>query len=124
MNEKLEGILFEYDLGETKAIMAKLEKESTLEQMYKLIDCSSVDCVSLPKNIDIWTDDEGLLKSDSAVIHYVIRENDESDGFELHLAGKSLFLSTDEDGNTIGLSNEQIDWVQKNVRVGLYGFTK
>ena len=124
MNEKLEGILFEYDLGETKAIMAKLEKESTLEQMYKLIDCSSVDCVSLPKNIDIWTDDEGLLKSDSAVIHYVIRENDESDGFELHLAGKSLFLSTDEDGNTIGLSNEQIDWVQKNVRVGLYCFKK
>ena len=124
MSKKVEGILFEYDLGETKAIMVRLEQENTLEQMYKVISCSSVDCVSLPKGIDIWTDDEGLLKSDSAVINYVIRENDESDGFELHLAGKSLFLSTDEDGNTIGLSNEQIDWVQKNVRVGLYGFTK
>ena len=124
MDEKLEGILFEYDLGETKAVIVKLEKEDTLNQMYKLIDCSSVDCVSLPKNIDIWTDDEGLLKSDSAVIHYLVREDDESDGFELHLAGKSLILSADEDGNTIGLSNEQIHWVQKHVRVGLYGFTK
>lgn len=124
MDEKLEGILFEYDLGETKAVIVKLEKEDTLNQMYKLIDCSSVDCVSLPKNIDIWTDDEGLLKSDSAVIRYLVREDDESDGFELHLAGKSLILSADEDGNTIGLSNEQIHWVQKHVRVGLYGFTK
>lgn len=105
MNKEIEGILFEYDLGETKVTMVKLDQENTLEQMYKVIGCSIVDCVSLPKNIDIWTDDEGMLKSDSAVIHYVIRESNESDGFELHLAGKSLFLSTDKDGNTIGLKN-------------------
>ena len=124
MDEKLEGILFEHDLGETKAIMVKLEKKNTLEQMYKLIDCSSVDCVSLPKNIDIWTDDEGLLKSDSSVIRYLVKESDDSDGFELHLAGKSLILSTDEEGNTIGLSKDQINWVQKHIKIGLYGFTK
>jgi hypothetical protein len=33
-----------------------------LKDMYRLIDCDLVECVSYGRDLDIWVDEEGLLK--------------------------------------------------------------
>lgn len=38
-----------------------VDEASMLEQMYELIGCSTVECVSLPGGNDLWVDEEGLL---------------------------------------------------------------
>jgi hypothetical protein len=35
-----------------------------LKDMYRLIDCDMVECVSYGKDLDVWVDEEGLLKND------------------------------------------------------------
>lgn len=35
-----------------------------LIDMYRLIDCDIVECVSYGKDADVWVDEEGLLKND------------------------------------------------------------
>lgn len=35
-----------------------------LKDMYKLIDCDMVECVPYGRNLDVWVDEEGLLKND------------------------------------------------------------
>ena len=38
-----------------------VDETNTLEQMYELIGCTTVECVSLPNGNDLWVDEEGLL---------------------------------------------------------------
>ena len=38
-----------------------VDEASTLEQMYELIGCSTVEVVHLPGGNDLWVDEEGLL---------------------------------------------------------------
>lgn len=45
--------------GETRLITAG----SVLQALYELIDCAAVDVVRLTPEIDMWVDDEGLLRA-------------------------------------------------------------
>lgn len=43
--------------------------ELTLQQMYDYIDCGTVELVQLQEGVDLWCDEEGLLKSGFQVNH-------------------------------------------------------
>lgn len=114
-----EGVLVEYDGEEVGATVVKFEKEIELQDMYKLIGCNLVELIKLPNNIDIWIDEEGTFISNNPIIQYKIE-----DDHVITLVGKALFLSTNEDGDTIPLSKDQLYWIHKNVKIGFAGYTE
>ena len=65
-----------------------IEEASTLEQMYELLDCSTVECVALPGGNDMWINEEGLfyLTRDSMFFTY-------AQSMPIH--GKGLILGLD-----------------------------
>ncbi|WP_436867951.1 DUF3846 domain-containing protein [Mammaliicoccus sciuri] len=88
------------------------EKDIPLELMYELIDCDMIELVSLTNDIDIFVDECGLLKNftDINILH------DLKTGFQHQMTGKMLFVTADEeDGSTIGLSDEQVKYIKDNV---------
>jgi hypothetical protein len=49
-------------------VMSKEVREvefDSLKDMYRLIDCELVECVAWGCDLDIWVDEEGLLKNDN-----------------------------------------------------------
>lgn len=66
-----------------------------LDDMYRLIDCDMVECVSLNRNTDLWVDEEGLLKNDGKGFFFYA-------GREEPLKGNGLITGgVDEDGETL-----------------------
>ena len=61
------------------------------------------------KGIDIYADDEGLLKADPKISMVVL--NRENGSIESVLVGNLIFVSHDEEGNTKGLTKEQLDFI-------------
>lgn len=94
-------------------------EEMPLEKMYELLGCSTVDVVSLDHNIDMWVDDEGLLKSGNMVMDYTI-----SNDAPIKLSGNVLLLASNDEGETIGLSDEQLSWIQKNLTYRAIGYVR
>ena len=89
-----------------------------LSEMQDLIGTDIVTVVSLKNNIDMWVDDEGLLKSGNFVNRYIIED------FQIDLAGNAILLGNDGNGGTVGLNEEQVEYLAENLRFGLVGFTR
>ena len=89
-----------------------------LSEMQDLIGTDTVTVVSLKNNIDIWVDAEGLLKSGNSVSRYTIED------FQIDLAGNAILLGDDGNGGTVGLNEEQIEYLSENLSFGLRGFVK
>ena len=89
-----------------------------LSEMQEMIGTDTVTVVSLKNNIDMCVDDDGLLKSGNFVNRYIIED------FQVDLAGNAIFLSNDGNGGTVGLNEEQIEYLVENLRFGLVGFTR
>lgn len=94
-------------------------EELPLEKMYELLDCSTVDVVSIDNEIDIWVDDEGLFKQGNMVMEYRFGND-----AKIRLTGNVLFLSSNDKGETIGLNGKQLDWLQQNLAYRPIGFIK
>lgn len=58
--KKMRGILIDAWSNDVREITI-IDGASTLQQMYELIGCSTVECVSLPGGNNLWVDEEGLL---------------------------------------------------------------
>ena len=104
-----------------KTQLVSLPEDFGLEYMYKYIQCDMVDVVEIAEGIDIWVDDNGLFKPGNTVLEYKIKDNPD---VVLHLAGNALFLSSDDEGNSIGLTMEQLSWLGKQLSIRPYGRTK
>lgn len=103
--------------------VVSFEEGFGLKEMYELVESDTLDIVRLPKGIDVWVDDNGLLKSGNVVLNYSLKQPDGTVN-EVQLAGNSLFLSSNEKGETIGLTSKQYEWLVNNITVTLYGMTK
>lgn len=101
----LQLVLFTEEKGFQSMMFTNEESVVKLEDMYKLLNCNMVELVRLDNNIDAWVDEEGLLKSNNPVHEFSIGGN------EVSLAGRVLFLSSNDEGDTIGLTDEQVDWL-------------
>ena len=94
------------------------EDGAHLSEMQEMIGTDTVTVVSLKNNIDMWVDDEGLLKSGNFVNRYTIED------FQIDLAGNAILLGDDGNGGTVGLNEEQVEYLVENLKFGLVGFTR
>ena len=82
--------------------------KNTLKAMWDILDCHHVTCTQIDidgRNYDIWSDDEALLTSKAIPTLYI---ND-----DLVLFGNLIFSTSDNEGATKGLSDEDMDNVLK-----------
>ena len=96
---------------------AEIEQDN-IHDIYPLLGCDCFDIAYRKiggKCYDIFCDDEGLFK-DSPVTSAIYKST-----MGLALVGNLMFANHDLEGNTTGLSKEDIDVIKKNV-VGLYDF--
>ena len=86
----------------------QLDSETMLSDMRNIIDCELVTCTEIEvegKYFDVWSDDEALLCDNPVPNLYVC------DG--LIIFGNLLFAKSDDDGETIGLSIDDIRLLKK-----------
>lgn len=83
-----------------------VEFEHSLENMQKLVG-GHLEVVSLPMDIDMWLHGEGLLEGlNLNVVTYM-------NGKQWHqIVGNIMFSGHDEEGNTISLTEEQMEWLK------------
>ena len=82
--------------------------ENTLKAMWDILDCHHVTCTQIKiedKFYDVWSDDCALLKDKPIPTLYI---ND-----DLVLFGNLIFATSDDEGATTGLSEEDMDRVLK-----------
>ena len=86
----------------------QLNSKKTLADMRHIINCELVTCTEIEvegKYFDVWSDDEALLCDNPVPNLYVC------DG--LIIFGNLLFAKSDDDGETIGLSVDDIRLLKK-----------
>lgn len=64
---KIKKALFIGHDNEIKNLSGLENKELSLKEMYPIIGCSTIEHVGLGKGVDMWIDEEGLLKSEVIV---------------------------------------------------------
>jgi hypothetical protein len=67
----------------------------TLQALYKRIDCVTVDLARIHPLVDLWVDDEGLLRAPEHVRMFKLAGRT--------LAGVGVMLDHDDEGNTADL---------------------
>lgn len=96
-------------------IFAVKKKEGvSFNDLYALIDCDMVELISMPRNIDLWVDEEGLLK-ENVYTEILIQNYD-----PIIIAGTGIFLSFNEDGYSTGLSVTQVEYIKENIVIRPY----
>ncbi|MGH7922783.1 MAG: DUF3846 domain-containing protein [Candidatus Dormibacteraceae bacterium] len=91
---------------------------SHLNAMYGEIGCDLVDCVGLRGDLDLWLDDEGKLNQDW-VVNPGASALLQSCGIPDLVAGTALLTGgADEEGNTLGISDETAAQVERLLRGG------
>lgn len=89
-----------------------IDIEPKLEAYYKALDCDCIDIVERKigkKWFDIVCDDEGLLKERPKISAI-------NDMGEVMLVGNLMFCKHDDEGDTVGLTDEEITHIQKYIQ--------
>ena len=82
--------------------------ENSIKAMWEILHCHHVTCTQIKiedKFYDVWSDDEALLNDKPIPTLYI---ND-----DLVLFGNLIFATSDDEGATRGLSDEDMDRVLK-----------
>lgn len=111
-----EGIYINYNF---KGSQKMIRPDNTLQDLYRYIDCELVDVVTVNiegTDIDLWVDDEGLYDQ-SKGFSLKIGEPENPD-FKL-LAGPVVFTSCNSEGETTGLTTEEINKVKRFIQKNL-----
>ncbi len=105
---KIKVVTLEYN-PQLNLIMPHVKTmENTLKAMWEILDCHHVTCTRIEidgKNYDIWSDDEALLRDKPIPTLYI------NDDFVLF--GNLIFATSDEEGATTALTDEDMDRVLK-----------
>jgi hypothetical protein len=114
----LRGVLLGTDgsLQQVTHESARPDSWGTLRWLYGLIGCSTVDVVHLDDQLSLWVDDEGMIPSDARPNLAATRVCSAFGTMAQLLYGKAVVLGgADDQGNTLGLTEEQIRWVYERV---------
>ena len=107
---------------------------SMLDFYYEHTECDCIDIVSFgglynANGFSVVCDDEGLLKSGNVVMKYALPIDDELHELKLSgsiLIGKCDYIEGREDDGMyeVGLTDEQLDYIQENLQYKLLGVTR
>ena len=98
--------------GDLKSLQTEVGGLLTLANYYEELE---------KQGVDIFADDEGLLKADP-ITTLLITEKKNPMKVLTYLVGNLIFVSHDDEGNTLGLTDEQIEFIQAHLKQ-LYYFT-
>lgn len=87
-------------------IDAPLPGTTTMDGLYAAIKCQSVDLVRLEDGIDMWVDDEGAINGSDVNLAASIVANRLGNPGTI-LFGSVVLAATNDDGDTIGLTETQ-----------------
>lgn len=106
----LVGLLSLPESNDLTEVAVKQENGSTLTELYRVLDCRTVDVIRLTDSIDLWVDDEALLVADPVPNRLLsMMMIAFGRGGEDHIMGRGLFLSADEStGATLSLNEKQL----------------
>lgn len=112
------GILIGFKTKEIVEVETNEDGYVDLDELYNKIGCDLVTVVEFEENIVAWVDDVGLLKSDNFVqkVSYM--------GFDIQLAGNILFLGTTEEGDSVGLTELELEHMMSSLSTELVGFVR
>jgi hypothetical protein len=82
-----------YLIDPYKHTVTKVDYSGHYEDIYKLLDCDTFDCVGFNGFDTVYIDDEGLYKDDKEFFCI--------DGYPQPLCGKALVLGTNRHGDSI-----------------------
>lgn len=87
----------------------EVEKDKTLEFLQEVVD-GYVDVLHIGHGIDIWLNDEGLLREDLP-LNFVVGSI-KSGKVAHQICGNVVFASHDREGNTISLTQKQMEKIR------------
>lgn len=80
-------------------------KEMDFQTMYPIIDCTTIEHVGLKKGVDMWCDEEGLLKNDFVVNQmasvFYRKAYPHIDPEQLGIVGRAIITDNTKEGNFI-----------------------
>lgn len=94
---------------EKKQVLIEKDIKNELDTFYNIIGCRCIDIARRKvggKYFDIIVDDEGLLKDEPICTAVDAKTSD------CMLFGTLIFTNTDNKGNTVGLSDEDIELIK------------
>lgn len=107
----------DYLILEDGQLKFKREKaKDTYVILKKALDDAHFGVIQVTENLDIWFDDEFLLKNEGNLKPTVVIKNSSADLItyqDVILCGKVLFCSSDEEGETISLTTEGMKDIEK-----------
>lgn len=99
------------------------EAESFCEDLYRMIDCETFDVVDIGHGIDMFVDDEGPNNNNRHKLNHLatyLRTKHWLDSKKIlfpssypPVVGTAVLFSTDEEGRTIDLLPEQVEYVKQ-----------
>lgn len=111
MNTTITGLRVTTD-GDVSRIAIPYDAErgiASLETMYELIDCRTVECVTLWDSIDMWADEEGLLTGSPVLNPLATTFASVSSRYFRPIFGNVLLLGSNETtGDTLSLDMDAL----------------
>lgn len=98
-----------------KLVVEDIDKDETLQEMYRVLGCDCVDVRSFEVDghlYDVWFDEEFMLK-DGPKYPTVLLTANEGWGAEVLICGSVMFAKADKNGNTVGLDDSDIKRLKK-----------
>ena len=92
--------------GDLKSLQTEVGGLITLANYYEELE---------DHGIDIFADDEGLLKADPKTT-LIITDKKKRIKVLTALVGNLIFVSHDEEGNTVGLTDDQVDFIKAHLK--------
>lgn len=110
MKDKVKAILFKPETGvATKVLLGKDDKGSLLPAIYSIMGVDLVEHTYVLDDLGAYVDEEGLLKDKH--LYGVLYTNWEGNTLRA-LAGNILFVNHDDQGNTIDLTEDQVERIE------------
>lgn len=85
------------------------EMEKGLKNMQALVG-GLIEAVALKEGVDLWVNEEGLLNESE--LNMVLLQNGAA---QAYYAGDAFFASVNDEGETIGLTDKQKQWIRDNI---------
>lgn len=106
--DNIKVVTLEYHSAVNLVLPFVKSMENSIKAMWEILHCHHVTCTQIKiedKFYDVWSDDEALLNDKPIPTLYI---ND-----DLVLFGNLIFATSDDEGATRGLSDEDMDRVLK-----------